>query len=113
MLAVLPAASANAAAVHHKSTVTIDYDGSFFGIVDSRAARCVRSRTVQLLYSSSETGKAEVLGTDVTDGYGNWRINPGKIQSGFYRAKATRKVYRRHGRRHVCDPAKSQFVAIF
>jgi len=116
VLAALPIASANAAAVHHQSAVTLHFGGSYFdGIVDSSAAPCVKSRTVKVLYRSTAppafaATSLAYIGEDVTDRHGNWKVTPASVQTGIYRAKATRKVYERNGSRHVCDPARSDVI---
>jgi hypothetical protein len=109
-LAFVPAASASTAAVHHPSTVTIALDSgpppTFIGFVHSPQSRCFKSRTVKLLLGPP--GSQEIVGEDVTSSDGSWAVDvSSNFRAGTYQAKATRKVFRRHGRRHVCDAAKS------
>jgi hypothetical protein len=107
----LPVASASAGATHHNSRVTIALSSgpspSFIGPVHSPQPRCFKSRTVKLLLGPP--GSQEVVGEDVTDGDGSWEVSvANNFRAGTYQAKAVRKVYRRHGHRHICDAAKSQ-----
>jgi hypothetical protein len=110
-LACIPAASASSASVrHHPSSVTIALDSgppaTFIGFVHSPQSRCFKSRTVKLLLGPP--GSQEVVGQDETSGDGSWAVDvSSNFRAGTYQAKATRKVFRRHGRRHVCDAAKS------
>jgi hypothetical protein len=111
MAACLATGSASAATTHHSSSVTIAFDSgpppAFIGFVHSPQPRCFKSRTVKLLLGPS--GSQEVVGQDLTDGSGSWEVSVAQdFRAGDYQAKATRKVFRRHGRRHVCDPAKSR-----
>jgi|tagenome__1003787_1003787.scaffolds.fasta_scaffold20924478_3 hypothetical protein len=112
-LACIPAAFASATATHHSSSVTIALDSgppaNFFGFVHSRQPRCFKARTVKLLIGPS--GSQEVVGQDVTKGDGSWEVSvESNFRAGDYQAKAVRKVFQRHGRRHVCDAAKSRIL---
>jgi hypothetical protein len=62
---------------------------------------------VKLLIGPS--GSQEVVGEDVTKGDGSWEVSvASNFRAGDYQAKAVRKVFHRHGRRHVCDAATSR-----
>ncbi len=97
------------AARHHTASATIMFTSeAFFGKVASSATRCEVGRKVELLMGP--TGLQEVVASDVTSSNGDWYVTLDAPQAGHYQAKVLRKTYKVHGRRHVCDPARSPGV---
>ena len=78
----------------------------FFGGVSGGPDRCERGRTVKLLYSP--WGDPVPTGSeDKSDDKGHWAVYWDFLpKAGNYQASVTRKAYRRHGRKHICDPGE-------
>ena len=95
--------------IHHLTTVTLGLSDTayFFGGVSGGPDRCERGRTVKLLYTP--WGDPVPTGSeDKSDDKGHWAVYWGFLpKAGNYQASVTRKAYRRHGRKHICDPGKS------
>ena len=107
---------ASAAAVHHKSTISIDYSNTgsgsveLFGKVKSSAERCVKARKVQVL--RGKTVSQVVIKAVTTDHHGKWSLTLQAPKPGPYQAKAVRQTFSRHGQQHVCKPARSPKIDI-
>jgi hypothetical protein len=108
-----PGSPASAAPVrHHGATATIAFTTqapyAFYGKVTSGPDPCVVGRKVQLL--QGPPGSQEVAATDTTSSNGDWYVTLENPQAGHYQAKVLTKLYKAHGKRHVCDAARSSGV---
>lgn len=101
-----------APARHHGATATIAFTTqppyAFYGKVTSGPDPCVVGRKVQLL--QGPPGSQEVAATDTTSSNGDWYVTLENPQAGHYQAKVLKKIYKAHGKRHVCDAARSPGV---
>jgi hypothetical protein len=110
---LVPGSPASAAGTrHHTTTATIAFTGAmpvaFYGKVTSGPDQCVVGRKVQLLMGPP--GSQEVIATDTTSSNGDWYVTVENPLAGHYQAKVLRKAYKAHGKRHVCDAARSPGV---
>ena len=88
VLAVLLPAAPASAAFKTKIIVSLEFP-AFHGNLQSKNGSCLMDRKVKLF--RKKNGKVKQLGTDVSDGAGNWAVPIGKkrLTSGFYFAKVT------------------------
>jgi hypothetical protein len=101
-----------APARHHGATATIAYTTSppyaFYGKVTSGPDPCFVGRKVQLLLGPP--GSQEVVATDTTSSNGDWYVTLENPLAGHYQAKVLKRTYKAHGKRQVCDAARSPGV---
>jgi hypothetical protein len=92
------------------TTLTLHYDSGrrrFFGVVESRYARCRSSRRINLVKAS--TGTRRWIRQTKSQADDRWQITMHRDPRGSFRAKAERKVFtRRNGDTVVCNAGTSR-----
>ena len=85
---------------------------NFDGTVTSLKPRCEKNRKVNLRLRAAD-GSSTVVGTDLTDSAGAWKIQPTSVAPGTYFAQAPKKVLRKSTKhRHICKKAVSKDVTV-
>lgn len=95
---------ASAHTTSFNSTVTIDWNGQFFGTVSPPRAGCVPNRLVKLF--QKDAGPDTFLGSDRTDQQGDWQVNTPAADDLYY-AKVTLKDIGGAGHDHICRADRS------
>lgn len=95
----------------HKKNPTAQ-PANFDGTVTSLKPRCEKNRKVNLRLRAAD-GSSTVVGTDITDSAGAWKIQPTSVAPGNYFAQAPKKVLRKSTKhRHICKKAVSKDVTV-
>jgi hypothetical protein len=80
----------------------------FYGDVHSRKSKCEKGREVTLLYHGPQPVDDPVVGTDVTDGTGDWEVrSPEFALEGNYAVEVARKKVGRGDKKLVCKATVS------
>ena len=94
-------------------TVTINNNGdtgNFYGSVSSDHGRCLGNRDVVLVRDRKKK-PAKVVGSDTTNGNGNYTIHK-KSPQGRYYIKLERRLDTEYGHRHDCKGDRSPLMRI-
>jgi hypothetical protein len=79
----------------------------FFGDVHSKKPKCEKGRDVALVHRGPPPAPEPVLGTDTTDGTGDWEIRPSTVHAGNYVVDVDRKRTGKGDKKLICKPATS------
>lgn len=92
------------------TSITLDHGGPTGAEGHLTAApRCEAGRKVTLFLVDPQTGYLKKIGSDLTDGSGNWEVDA-SLFKGDYKATVDSKPVRVHGKRKTCRSASSLSV---